>query len=181
MTDVEKVKNQTKTIYLSDYKVPEYLADKTELSFYLGEESTKVISTVSYRKNPKSSDDTGVLTLFGEELELNALVLNGNKISVDDYTLVSGGLKLNNLTAYNEFELSITTIIYPQKNTSLEGLYQSSGNFCTQCEAEGFRKITYYLDRPDVLSKFTTHIYACLLYTSPSPRDKRQSRMPSSA
>lgn len=93
--------------------------------------------------------------LNGVDLELISILINGVE---PNYKLVKDGLELSDLSA--EFVLKINTRIHPEKNTSLNGLYQSSGNFCTQCEAHGFRQITYYLDRPDVLSVFTTHIKA---------------------
>lgn len=93
--------------------------------------------------------------LNGVDLELISILINGVE---PNYKLVKDGLELSDLSA--EFVLKINTLIHPEKNTSLNGLYQSSGNFCTQCEAHGFRQITYYLDRPDVLSVFTTHIKA---------------------
>jgi len=95
------------------------------------------------------------LFLNGVNLELISISIDGVQ---PNYQLVDEGLELSDLS--NEFTLEITTRIHPEKNTSLNGLYQSSGNFCTQCEAHGFRQITYYLDRPDVLSVFTTHIKA---------------------
>jgi aminopeptidase N len=88
-------------------------------------------------------------------LELISILVDGVE---PKYTLVEDGLQLREMS--QRFTLEIQTKIHPETNTSLNGLYQSSGNFCTQCEAHGFRQITYYLDRPDVLSVFTTHIEA---------------------
>ncbi len=121
----------------------------------MGEEQTLVTSKVVYYQNPEVDTDTRVLQLNGVDLELVSIYLDQQAV---EYELLAEGMQLRNLP--DEFELEITTRIYPQKNTSLNGLYQSSGNFCTQCEAHGFRQITYYLDRPDVLSVFTTHIQA---------------------
>ena len=95
------------------------------------------------------------LFLNGESMELLSIKLNGTE---PDYQLKDDGLSL--IEPPENFVLEITNRIHPESNSDLNGLYQSSGNFCTQCEAHGFRKITYYLDRPDVLSVFTTHIYA---------------------
>jgi len=110
---------------------------------------------VSYYQNPNLKNKSNFLFLNGVDLELISILINGVE---PNYKLVKDGLELSDLSA--EFVLKINTRIHPEKNTSLNGLYQSSGNFCTQCEAHGFRQITYYLDRPDVLSVFTTHIKA---------------------
>lgn len=148
---------QPKAVYLKDYTPPAYSVDALSLVFELGEESTKVISVANYRRNPDVSADTP-LELYGEELELLEIRLNGLPLTDKDYVLSETGMSVFNVSAMCTLE--IVTRIYPQKNTSLEGLYKSSGNFCTQCEAQGFRKITYYPDRPDVMSVFTTQILA---------------------
>src|SRR5690606_5719800 len=96
--------------------------------------------------------------LDGVDLELRRLVIDGRELSADEYELGQDKLILRNLP--EAFELSCETWIKPQENFCLEGLYKSSGMFCTQCEAEGFRRITYYLDRPDVMAKFRTRIEA---------------------
>ena len=108
-----------------------------------------------YYQNPNLASQERRLFLNGVNLELISISIDGVQ---PNYQLVDEGLEISDLA--DEFILEITTRIHPEKNTSLNGLYQSSGNFCTQCEAHGFRQITYYLDRPDVLSVFTTHIKA---------------------
>ena len=108
-----------------------------------------------YYQNPNLASQERHLFLNGVNLELISISIDGVQ---PNYQLVDEGLEISDLA--DEFTLEITTRIHPEKNTSLNGLYQSSGNFCTQCEAHGFRQITYYLDRPDVLSVFTTHIKA---------------------
>ena len=108
-----------------------------------------------YYQNPNLASQERRLFLNGVNLELISISIDGVQ---PNYQLVDEGLEISDLA--DEFTLEITTRIHPEKNTSLNGLYQSSGNFCTQCEAHGFRQITYYLDRPDVLSVFTTHIKA---------------------
>lgn len=148
---------QPKTVLLKDYVSPAYAVDALSLVFELGEESTRVTSVANYRRNPDVPADTP-LALYGEQLELLAIRLNGLPLQADDYTLTDEGMNIHHVSALCTLE--IVTQIYPQKNTSLEGLYQSSGNFCTQCEAQGFRKITYYPDRPDVMTVFTTQILA---------------------
>ncbi|BBB22513.1 aminopeptidase N [Abyssogena phaseoliformis symbiont OG214] len=147
--------NRPQPIYRKDYTPSEYLIHTTELEFDLTETQTIVTSKISFYKNPKSSKKTNVLFLDGIDLELISILVDKTK---PDYKLVEQGLEINNLA--DECILEIKNRIHPEKNTSLNGLYQSSGNFCTQCEAHGFRQITYYLDRPDVLSVFTTHIKA---------------------
>ncbi|WMP17077.1 aminopeptidase N [Thiothrix lacustris] len=148
---------QPTTIYLQDYAAPAYRVDAVSLVFELGEASTRVTSVANYRREPGVAADTP-LELYGEALELLEVRLNGLPLSETDYSISDTGMSVHNVSALCTLE--IVTRIYPQKNTSLEGLYQSSGNFCTQCEAQGFRKITYYPDRPDVMTVFTTQILA---------------------
>jgi aminopeptidase N len=132
-----------------------YLIRTTELSFDLSEDETIVLSKVHYYQNPNLASQEHRLFLNGINLELISILIDGVQ---PNYQLVDEGLEISDLA--DEFILEISTRIHPEKNTSLNGLYQSSGNFCTQCEAHGFRQITYYLDRPDVLSVFTVHIKA---------------------
>lgn len=149
---------QPSTIYLSDYRVPEFLIDSTSLSFELGEASSIVRSVLELRRNPESDIQDAPLQLHGTELELISLSIDGRQLSDDEWSQSGEQLTIANVPA--SFSLRCETRIRPQDNTSLEGLYKSSGMFCTQCEAEGFRKITYYLDRPDVMSVFTVEIIA---------------------
>ena len=148
---------QPSTIYLTDYQQPAYWIDQTELTFQLDEAHTLVTSKLSLRRNNAPSA-TGELTLNGQQLELVSVALDGQLLSAERYTVDDEFLCLFGLQ--EQHELEIVTRIYPDKNTALEGLYRSGGMYCTQCEAEGFRRITYYLDRPDVMSVFTTHIIA---------------------
>ena len=151
------MKNATpKTIYLKDYSQPAYWIDQVALLFELGEEQTRVVSTLTVRANEGLAE--GELVLDGEQLELGYIHLNGDVVNPAHYQVDSDSLTLTQLP--EAFQLEIETFIKPQENFSLEGLYKSSGNFCTQCEAEGFRKITYFLDRPDVMARFTTRIVA---------------------
>ncbi len=150
---------QPRTIYLKDYRVPEYLIDKTALSFRLGEQYTEVSSRLQLRRNPAAARNTvAPLELHGAELELLSLAIDGTPLLDGDWQRDGEILRIDAVP--EQFELQCVTRIYPQRNTSLEGLYKSSGMFCTQCEAEGFRKITYYLDRPDVMSEFEVEIIA---------------------
>ncbi len=148
---------EPKTIYLKDYQVPNFLIHKTDLKFELSEENTRVTATLTLERNSKS-EDVKPLILQGQDLELESVAINGRVIRRDDYQVTNSDLTLVNVP--DSFELTCLTLIKPQENTSLEGLYKSHTMFCTQCEAEGFRKITYYLDRPDVMSEFTVTIVA---------------------
>lgn len=149
---------QPHTIYLKDYTPPVYQVETLHLKFELGDEFSLVTSKAHYQRDPSDLVHT-TLDLDGEDLELISVQLNGRYLQVtQDYQLTPSGMQVFNMPA--QASLEIVTRIYPQKNTALEGLYQSSGNFCTQCEAQGFRKITYYQDRPDVMTLFTTELVA---------------------
>lgn len=149
---------QPKTIYLSDYQVPDFLIDHTDLQFHLGDEFTVVTSRLTLRRNPDSTQPEAALVLQGENMQLRSLAIDGVVLAEEDYQLSDEALRIDKLP--DIFTLECVTLIQPQLNTSLEGLYRSQTMYCTQCEAEGFRKITYYLDRPDVMSLFTTTIIA---------------------
>ena len=129
------------TIFLEDYQPPAYLIDSTELSFELHEDHAIVNSRLTVRRNTAAQEGAG-LYLHGQDLELLALAIDGRSLSADEYSLGAESLEIASVPA--SFELTCTTRIRPQDNTSLEGLYKSRTMFCTQCEAEGFRKITYY-------------------------------------
>lgn len=152
--------NSVKTVYLKNYQAPDYLIDETHLKFELFENFTLVHAELHIKRNPEKNSEENLpeLVLDGQDLELltvsiNDIVQNGNSYTVDDKSLTVQPTK-------NQFILKTTVRIHPESNTTLEGLYKSNAMFCTQCEAEGFRKITYYLDRPDVMSRFTTTIEA---------------------
>ena len=149
---------QPKMIYLKDYQAPDYLIDETNLTFELYEDHTLVHAQLVMRRNPARGADLPPLVLDGQELELLALAMDDVDLQASDYQLTDSHLTLQPLAS--NFTLNSTVRIHPESNTALEGLYKSSGMFCTQCEAEGFRKITYYLDRPDVMSRFTTSLSA---------------------
>lgn len=149
---------QPRTIYLKDYQEPDYLIDRTELRFELAEESTVVDSVLTLRRNPNARSGQAELVLHGTELELLALAIDDQPVAEERRRVSGETLRIDGVP--EAFTLSCRTRIRPQENTSLEGLYKSSGMFCTQCEAEGFRKITYYLDRPDVMSEFEVEIVA---------------------
>ena len=149
---------QPKMIYLKDYQAPEYLIDETHLTFELREDHTLVHAQLVMRRNPERDGSLPPLVLDGQLLELLSVSIGDRTLAPGDYTLTDSHLTLQPQAA--SFTLDTSVRIHPESNTALEGLYKSSGMFCTQCEAEGFRKITYYLDRPDVMSRFTTTLSA---------------------
>jgi len=150
---------QPKNIYLKDYQSPLFLINQTHLRFDLFEDYTQVDSRLVMRRNRQQHpDDNSPLVLVGQQLELLAIKVDGQLLLAGDYSLEGDNLTIFKVS--RDFELEISCRIEPQNNTALEGLYKSSGMFCTQCEAEGFRRITYYLDRPDVMSIFTTEVIA---------------------
>ena len=162
MTAVEQnlpaKEQQPKTIYLKDYKVPDYLIKTTDLRFEIFDGETLVSAMLHLYRNPAATDKTTDLILHGADLELVSIAIDGKILTETDYAFGEESLKIFNTP--DEFKLLTITKIKPEANTSLEGLYRSRTMYCTQCEAEGFRKITYYLDRPDVMSEFTTTIVA---------------------
>lgn len=149
---------QPSAIYLKDYRVPPYLIDKTELHVDLHEDLARVTTHLLLRRNPAATSATGNLVLDGSDMHLQSISIDGRLLTDSEYVLDEEHLELS--SPPEQFELQTVVEIKPQLNTSLEGLYKSRTMFCTQCEAEGFRKITYYLDRPDVMSEFTTTIVA---------------------
>ena len=149
---------QPKMIYLKDYQAPEYLIDETHLTFELFEDHSLVHAQLLMRRNPARGAGLPPLVLDGQQLELLSVKLADQDLGATDYQLSDSHLTLH--PASERFTVDTSVRIHPETNTALEGLYKSGGMFCTQCEAEGFRKITYYLDRPDVMSVFTTTVIA---------------------
>lgn len=149
---------QPQVIYLKDYQAPDYLIDETHLTFELFEDHTLVHAQLVMRRNPARGAGLPPLVLDGQQLELLAVSMDDHALQAADYQLDDSHLTLQPNAA--SFKLDTSVKIHPESNTALEGLYKSGSMFCTQCEAEGFRKITYYLDRPDVMSKFTTTVIA---------------------
>ena len=147
------------TIYLDDYKVSPFLIKKTDLVFDLGEDSTRVTASLNIARNPDSDQQDGPLILHGSEgLDLQSMHIDGQLISTGDYSRDSDSLTISNVP--DSCVVTTEVLIKPQLNTTMKGLYRSRTMYCTQCEAEGFREITYYLDRPDVMSEFTTKVIA---------------------
>jgi aminopeptidase N len=141
--------------YLSDYQVSNFSITTVDLTFELADTATIVTSTMAIKRENKEAKQ---LVLDGEQLKLISLQIDHQDLPESYYQVSDTQLTLD--ISADEFTLTIVTEIDPLNNTSLEGLFKSGGAFCTQCEAEGFRRITYYLDRPDVMSTFSTKVIA---------------------
>ena len=139
------------TIYLKDYTPFGYVIDSVDLTFRLHPTATRVLSKIAFRPNPEASDSR--FFLHGEDLTLVSAKIDGAEATVRP---VDGGIEADAPNAPFVWEAEVE--ISPSTNTALEGLYMSGGMYCTQCEAEGFRKITYYPDRPDVMATFDVRI-----------------------
>ncbi|MCD8526008.1 MAG: aminopeptidase N [Alphaproteobacteria bacterium] len=142
------------TIYLKDYKPSPYQISHIDLNFDLHEGYAIVTAKTQFTAEPHTRDD---LFLYGEDLELLEITIDGTP--VQGHVVTDKGVTIP-CPHKAEFTLEIKTRIHPENNTRLEGLYKSGGTYCTQCEAEGFRRITYYLDRPDIMAMFTTRLEA---------------------
>jgi aminopeptidase N len=149
--------NTPQAVYRKDYQPPAYWVQTVDLEFELGEEHADVRATLAFSRD-KSSKSDEALVLVGEDMELLEVKLDGTVLEKGAYSVNKTSLTIPAVP--ETFVLSTTVRIEPQNNTSLSGLYRTSGNFCTQCEAMGFRRITYFLDRPDVMAKYTTRIEA---------------------
>ncbi|MCW5772626.1 MAG: aminopeptidase N [Rhodospirillaceae bacterium] len=147
---------QPTIIRREDYRAPDYRIETVDLDFDLVPETTRVKAKLAVRAADPAA--AAPLSLDGEMLELVSIAVDGRKLDAGEYTAGPHGLVLHRPPA--AFTLEIETAIHPDKNTQLTGLYVSSGVFCTQCEAEGFRRITYFLDRPDVMAKYRVTIRA---------------------
>src|SRR5579863_3650349 len=161
MMDLQQDSAPPKPTLLAEYRPPEFVVDTVELDFQLGDEETIVKSTLAIRRNPAAAAGEGnpPLRLDGEELTLHRIALDGAVLPPARYAIEPEG-DLVIADPPDAFTLDITVAIKPQLNTALSGLYTSGGNFCTQCEAEGFRRITWFLDRPDVSAKYRVRITA---------------------
>ena len=147
------------TIYLKDYKVSPFLIETTDLVFDLGDQQTCVTTRLVVRRNPASAEQSNSLELNSKgDVQLQWIEIDEQRLNDSDYTLSDNMLILPNLPA--SCVITTEVLIQPQLNTSMMGLYRSRTMFCTQCEAEGFRRITYFPDRPDIMSIFTVKIVA---------------------
>jgi aminopeptidase N len=149
---------QPAPVYRHDYRPPEWLVDQVELDFRLDEAATEVTARLALRRNPAAGEGRGPLVLDGQELELLGLALDGEPLGANRYTVDDDQLTVQGLPDAGVLETRVR--IRPERNTALEGLYVSNGVFCTQCEPEGFRRITYFPDRPDVMARYRVRIEA---------------------
>ena len=147
---------QPSAILLADYQVPDFLIEEVSLRFSLNADFTTVHAQMQVVRNPASAATDAPLQLDGQHLQLISVVIDEQALSPDRYRVDEDHLTIERVP--DSFMLSTKVRIEPEKNTALEGLYKSGPFYCTQCEAEGFRRITYFLDRPDVLARFTTTV-----------------------
>ena len=144
-------------VLLTDYRVPAYLVDRVDLTFRLHPSRSQVRARLAVRRNPASGEAAVPLFLHGEALERGAILLNEVTLDPDLVREVAGGIEID---VGDDAVLDIETFVAPDANTELSGLYVSNGSYFTQCEAEGFRRISYFPDRPDVMTRFSTTIVA---------------------
>ena len=144
-------------VRLKDYRPPDLLVETVSLDVSLHPTATKVRATIALKPNPQTT--AAPLVLDGDGLSLVSLKLDGAALPVDSYVATSDSLTIAQPPA-RPFTLEIETVVDPSANTQLSGLYRSSGTYCTQCEAEGFRRITFFPDRPDVMAVYTTRVEA---------------------
>lgn len=148
--------NTPNVTYLADYKVPGFLVDEVHLHFDIKDTVTTVTAELQIRRNTHA--EKGPLVLWGEQMRLIELGLDGEALIADRFRVEEDRLEIDDVP--DSFVLTTEVEIQPGANKSLNGLYMSRGIYCTQCEPQGFRRITYFPDRPDVLSRFTTKITA---------------------
>jgi len=147
-----------KTIHLKDYTPPAFLVSTVELEIEIRDEDAIVRARLMLNRNPDAADSSAPLVLNGDELELQSIAIDGKKLATDAYSVDSERLTIPAVP--DTFKLETVVVIVPQKNTNLEGLYATKAGFVTQCEAQGFRRITWFLDRPDVMAKYTVTVRA---------------------
>src|SRR5688572_25958148 len=155
---------EPRTIHLKDYRPSPYLIETADLDIRLDPTGTEVKAKLAVRPNPASSEKGAALALDGEKLELKRVAIDGKELPASAYKLSDKGLVIGTPPA-GDFTLEAESVCNPQENKSLSGLYRSNTLYCTQCEPEGFRRITYYIDRPDVLAKFRVRLEADLADT----------------
>ena len=152
-------KETGQTIQLAEYRPTNFVLERVDLTFELDPTETKVESRLIFHRR-SGVDANEPLVLDGDGLSLAGLLLDQSEVPAEQYTVTPESLLIRNLPQATPFEITVTTIINPEANTELMGLYRSNGIYCTQCEAEGFRRITYFPDRPDVLAPYTVNIIA---------------------
>ncbi len=148
-----------KATHLKDYRPTPYLIQKVSLTFRLHGAETRVRAELKMKPNPASKKRKAALELDGEKIRLLSVFINGKALAADDYATSEKQLVIVN-PPQKPFTLVLETQCDPTTNTELSGLYVSSGIYCTQCEAQGFRRITYFYDRPDVLAPYHVRVEA---------------------
>ncbi|NTI15093.1 aminopeptidase N [Agrobacterium rhizogenes] len=146
-------------VHLADYRPTDFVLERVDLTFDLHPTETKVEARLIFHRR-EGIDPKAPLVLDGDELVLSGLLLDQTELPAEQYIATPDSLTVRDLPESAPFELTITTVINPEANTQLMGLYRTGGVYCTQCEAEGFRRITYFPDRPDVLAPYTVNIIA---------------------
>ncbi len=150
-TDIGQIVN------LADYRPTDFVLERVDLTFELDPTNTKVEARLIFHRR-EGVDPSAPLVLDGDELNLSGLLFDQNEVPASQYDVTPESLTIRDLPAETPFEITVTTYINPEANTQLMGLYRTNGVYCTQCEAEGFRRITYFPDRPDVLAPYTITI-----------------------
>ncbi len=149
---------KTTTIYLKDYAPPAFLVDRVALDVDIRDDDALVIARLEIRRNPLTTVRDAPLALDGADLELRSVAIDGTLLRANQYALGAGRLAIDPVP--DAFTLETVSRIVPQRNTRLEGLYAAKSGFVTQCEAEGFRRIPWFVDRPDVMARYTTTVHA---------------------
>jgi len=144
-------------VHLADYRPTDFVLERVDLTFELDPTNTKIEARLIFHRR-EGVDASLPLVLDGDELKLSGLLFDQKEMPASQYDATPESLTIRDLPAESPFELTITTYINPEANTQLMGLYRTNGVYCTQCEAEGFRRITYFPDRPDVLAPYTITI-----------------------
>ncbi|WP_117195446.1 aminopeptidase N [Rhizobium terrae] len=144
-------------VHLADYRPTDFVLERVDLTFELDPTNTKVDARLIFHRR-EGVDPSAPLVLDGDELTLSGLLFDQNEVPTSQYEVTPEKLTIRDLPAETPFEITVTTYINPEANTQLMGLYRTNGVYCTQCEAEGFRRITYFPDRPDVLAPYTVTI-----------------------
>ncbi|MDS7596568.1 aminopeptidase N [Agrobacterium tumefaciens] len=146
-------------VHLADYRPTDFVLERVDLTFELDPSNTKVEARLIFHRR-EGADKAAPLVLDGDELKLTGVLLDQIEIPAAQYDVTPESLTIRDLPEETPFEICVTNYINPQVNTQLMGLYRTNGVYCTQCEAEGFRRITYFPDRPDVLAPYTVTIIA---------------------
>ena len=146
-------------IHLADYRQTDFVLERVDLTFELDPTETKVEARLIFHRR-EGADPAAPLVLDGDDLTMTGLLFDQIEMAPERYTAAPDSLVIRDLPPSEPFEITVTTMIDPEANTQLMGLYRTNGVYCTQCEAEGFRRITYFPDRPDVLAVYTVNIIA---------------------